>query len=119
MPAPAGTSLADEVALRDQCTVFLGGHGPVTAAGLLAGIPADTVPDPPQAPMMHLLLDTTRDGYAAAARRLAEEQGIWVWPQAMTTVDPRVQKVELSVGDATCALPPDRIRDIILALVAR
>ena len=37
----------------------------------------------------------------------------------MTTVDPRVQKVELSVGDAIAALPPDRVRDIITALVAR
>ena len=45
MPVPAKTSLADEVALRDRCTVFLNGHGPVTAAGLLAGIPADTVTD--------------------------------------------------------------------------
>jgi len=77
------------------------------------------VPDPPQVPMMHLLLATTQDSYTGAARRLAEEQGIWVWPQAMTTADPRVQKVELSVGDATCALPPDRVRDIITALTAR
>ncbi len=37
----------------------------------------------------------------------------------MTTVDPRAQKVELSVGDATCALSPDRIRDIIAALIVR
>jgi threonine aldolase len=87
------------------------------ALGDVAGV--RVVPDPPQVPMMHLLLDTTQDSYAAAARRLAGEQGIWVWPQAMTTVDPRVQKVELSVGDATCALPPDRVRDIITALIAR
>ena len=77
------------------------------------------VPDPPQVPMMHLLLDTTQDRYVAAARRLAEERGIWVRPQAMTTADPRVQKVELPVGDATCALPPDRVRDIITALISR
>jgi hypothetical protein len=69
--------------------------------------------------MMHLLLDTTQDRYIAAARRLAEEQGIWVRPQAMTTADPRVQKVELPVGDATCTLSPDRVRDIIAALITR
>src|SRR6516225_5832879 len=45
MPAIAEMSLAEQAALRDQCTVFLGGHGPVTAAGLLAGIPADTDTD--------------------------------------------------------------------------
>src|SRR2546429_388770 len=31
--------------LRDQCTTFLVGHGPVTASGMLASIPPDTVPD--------------------------------------------------------------------------
>ena len=36
----------------------------------------------------------------------------------MTTPDPGVQRVELSVGDATCALPAARVRDIITALVA-
>ena len=45
MPATDELTFSDENALRDQCTVFLTGHGPVTAAALLASIPADTVPD--------------------------------------------------------------------------
>src|SRR5262250_1641489 len=45
MPAIEEMSVAEQRELRDQCTVFLAGHGPVTAAGLLAGIPADTVTD--------------------------------------------------------------------------
>ena len=32
-------------ALRDRCTRFLAGHGPVNAAAMLATIPADTKPD--------------------------------------------------------------------------
>jgi threonine aldolase len=76
------------------------------------------VPDPPQVPMMHLLLATSQEGYGAAARRLAAEQGTWTWPQAMTTGDPAVQRVELSVGDGTCALDSAEIRDLIAALVA-
>jgi len=44
MPAEE-MSLAEQRELRDQCTVFLTGHGPVTAARLLADIPADTVAD--------------------------------------------------------------------------
>jgi threonine aldolase len=76
------------------------------------------VPDPPQVPMMHLLLTTSPAGFAAAARRVAAEQGVWTWPQAMTTTDPGVQRVELSVGDATCALDPAEIRDIVAALAA-
>jgi threonine aldolase len=89
-------------------------------AAALGGVPGiRVVPDPPQAPMMHLLLATTQDGFAAAARGLAAEQQIWAWPEAMTTGDPGVQRVELSVGDATCALEPRQVRDIIAALIAR
>jgi threonine aldolase len=87
------------------------------ALGEVAGV--RVVPDPPQVPMMHLLLDTTQDGLAAAARRLAVEQRVWTWPgaMAMTTADPGVQRVELSVGDATRALPPDQVRDIVADLI--
>jgi hypothetical protein len=74
------------------------------------------VPDPPQAGLMHLLLSTTQEGFAAAAGRLAAEQHIWTWPQAMPTPDPGVQRVELQVGDATHALRPGQVRDIIAAL---
>jgi threonine aldolase len=93
-------------------------HARAIAAGLRDVTGVRVVPDPPQAPIMHLLLATTPGGYAAAARQLAAEQRIWVWPDAMTTADPAVQRVELSVGDATCALPPDQVRDIFAALVA-
>ncbi len=76
------------------------------------------VPDPPHVSMMHLLLTATQEGFAAAARRLAAEQGVWTWPQAMVTPDPGVQRVELYVGDATRAVPPGQVRDIITALAA-
>jgi threonine aldolase len=94
-------------------------HARAIAAALTDVTGVRVVPDPPQAPMMHLLLNTTQDRFAAAARRLATEQGIWVWPNAMTTIDPGVQRVELSVGDGTCSLEPDRVRDIIAALIGR
>ena len=45
MPVTEEMRLAEQRELRDQCTVFLAGHGPVTAAGLLADIPTDTVTD--------------------------------------------------------------------------
>src|SRR5215469_6471433 len=41
-PMPAAD---EQAALRDQCTSFLTGHGPVSVADVIAGIPADTVPD--------------------------------------------------------------------------
>ena len=76
------------------------------------------IPDPPQVSMMHLMLATSQEGFTAAARRLAAERGVWTWPQAMTTADPGVQRVELAVGDATLDLEPSEVRDIIAALVA-
>ena len=36
----------------------------------------------------------------------------------MITPDPGVQRVELYVGDATCGVSPDRVRDIVTALTA-
>jgi threonine aldolase len=76
------------------------------------------IPDPPQTPMMHLLLDTTAEGFAATARSLASEHGVWTWPQAMPTADPGVQRIELSVGDATCELTAGETAKIIAAFTA-
>jgi threonine aldolase len=73
------------------------------------------VPDPPQTPMLHLLLRTSPEAFAGGARRLAE-QGLWTWPKAMTTADPAVQRVELPVGEATTALTLDEVRDAVATL---
>jgi threonine aldolase len=94
-------------------------HARAIAAALADVTGVRVVPDPPQVPMMHLLLNTTPDKFTAAAHHLAADQGIWTWPKAMTTTDPGIQRVELSVGDATCTLKPDRIRDIITALTGQ
>jgi threonine aldolase len=76
------------------------------------------VPDPPQVPMMHVLLRTSKEAFAAAARRLAADRGIWAArPQLSATGDPRTLRLELSVGDATCALKPAEIREIFAELV--
>src|SRR5437763_17175568 len=114
------TDVPEQAALRDQCTVFLTGHGPVRPADLLASIPADTVPDRYGDGGVVAELEAEIAGLLGkpAARRLAAEQGVWTWPQAMVTPDPGVQRVELYVGDATRAVPPDKGRDIITALAA-
>jgi threonine aldolase len=74
------------------------------------------VPDPPQTPMMHLLFDVAPERFVANARRLADEQGIWVWPEAMATGDPGVVRCELSVGRATCRLEPGQVAATLQAL---
>jgi threonine aldolase len=89
-------------------------------ADALRDLPGVTiVPDPPQTPMLHLLLRTTAEDFTAAARRLATEQGLWTWPAAVGTPDPGTQRVELSVGDATLALRPGEVREIIGNLLPR
>jgi hypothetical protein len=75
------------------------------------------VPAVPQAPMMHLLLRTTVERFAAAARRVAEDELTWVWPQARATADPAVVRVELSVGRATCTWPPAEVARVVGALL--
>jgi threonine aldolase len=93
-------------------------HAVAIAAALadLEGI--KVVPDPPQVPMMHLLLRTSPEAFAAAARKLAAEHGIWAArPQPAVTADPSMLRLELSVGDATCALAPAEIREIFAELV--
>jgi threonine aldolase len=76
------------------------------------------VPDPPQTPMMHLLFGVSEERYKANARRLADDDGIWVWPTPMPTDDPDVVRCELSVGRATCRLDPAEIAKILQALCA-
>lgn len=88
-------------------------------AEAVAGVPSvRVVPDPPQTPMLHLLLSTTAEAYAAAARRLADETGLWVWPRAMATGDPAVLRCELSVGRATLRHKPEFIAETLACLTA-
>lgn len=77
-------------------------HAKAIAAELAKFDAVRVVPDPPQTPMMHLLLRTTPERFAEAARALAADRGVFAWPGAMATGDPDVQRLELSVGDATC-----------------
>jgi threonine aldolase len=89
-------------------------------AAALSGVPGVTVvPDPPQVPMMHVLLRVARDDYTKAARRLAEGQGIWVSPFCTPTADPAVQRLELAVGDATLDFTPTAVAEIFTGLIGR
>jgi threonine aldolase len=88
-------------------------------ASALAAVPGVTViPDPPQVPMMHLLLRTSQDDFTSATRRLAEDHGIWIRPSCQPTADPGVQRLELSVGDGTMGFSPAELADIFAALTS-
>ena len=89
-------------------------------ASALGDVPGvRVVPDPPQTPMMHLLIEVSQDGFGQAVRDLAAGQGIWTWPRAMTTADPGRQRVELTVGDATMEFAPAEVAGVIAALGAK
>jgi threonine aldolase len=88
-------------------------------AGALRDVPGvRVVPDPPQTSLMHLMIDTTAERFEATARSLASERGVWTWQRAMTTVDPGVQRVELTVGDGTCALSAKDAAEIVATFAA-
>jgi threonine aldolase len=93
-------------------------HARAIVAALAGQDRVQAVPDPPQTPMVHLLLQVDGAAYERNARRLAEEEGLWVWPQASPTADPQVQRVELGVGRATCQLDAETAADALRALVA-
>ena len=88
-------------------------HARAIAAALADVDGVRVVPDPPHTPMMHLLFSVPADRFTANARRLADDDGIWVWPEPMPTDDPGVVRCELSVGRATCRLDPARIVEIL------
>ncbi len=73
------------------------------------------VPDPPQTPMLHLVLRTGPDEFRAAVRSLAEG-GLWTWERPMATGVPGLVRVELPVGDATMALALEEIREAVATL---
>jgi threonine aldolase len=90
-----------------------------TIAAALADIDdVRVVPDAPHTPMMHLLFSVSEDRFTTNARRLADDEGIWVWPEPMPTDDPGVVRCELSVGRATCRLSPPEIVTILQSLCA-
>lgn len=77
----------------------------------------EVLPDPPQVPMMHLLLRRDAEGLRAAALDLAEREGVWTWPRFQPTKSPNVQWVELTVGDGTLGFRPEEAREVLLRLL--
>jgi threonine aldolase len=92
------------------------GHARAIADALREAPGVEVIPDPPQTSMMHLLLKTTQESFAARARQLAKDRGVWTWPEAGLTGDPGTQRVELAVGDATLEFKPEEISDIVATL---
>jgi threonine aldolase len=108
------------VGLRDRLPRMASyvGQAQAIAAALRAVDGVRVRPDPPQTPMMHLLLRTDADAYRSAALRLVAEQKLWVGLRSASCELPGWRRIELTVGDATLDFTPDQVRDIIASLVA-
>jgi threonine aldolase len=86
-------------------------------AAALAGLPGVTVlPDPPLTSMMHVQLAVTAEQLEQRALALAERDGTWTFPRPFVSVAPGLQRLELSVGDATLGFAPDEVRALIAEL---
>jgi threonine aldolase len=92
-------------------------HALKVAAALSKIDGVEVAPNPPQTPMMHLLLRTTPGAFAAGVRRLATEEKLWAWGVSSATDVPGYRKVELYVGDATLALDTREIAAAVRELL--
>ncbi len=101
-------ALAEMPARRDHARAI---------AAALENIPSvRVVPDPPQTPMLHLLLSVPASRYHENAKRITSETGLWLWPSAVSTGDPDVVRTELTVGRATLRHKPEFIASTLAAL---
>jgi threonine aldolase len=92
-------------------------HAKAIASELRDVAGVEVVPDPPQTPLMHLLLRTSADAFRDAVVNLATTEGIWTWQRAQATQSPNVQRVELMVGDATMDFTPSEAAAVVARLV--
>ena len=87
-------------------------------ARALHGIPGLRVlPDPPQAPMMHVQLDVTPAELRARALEIARRDKVWTFDRPFAVDSVGRLRVELSVGDATMQFAPDEVRALFQELV--
>jgi threonine aldolase len=88
-------------------------------AEILRGVPnVEVMPDPPQTPMMHLLLRVGEEAMRANACRIAKKRGVYTFAQSAPGQSASTRVVELTVGDATLKLSPQEAAEIIGELVA-
>lgn len=88
-------------------------------AKALADLPGvEVLPNPPQAPMMHLQISVSRETLESRAIDIAKRKKIWTFPRPFSTVSPTLQRIEFSIGDATMGFTPTEIRDLMGELVS-
>jgi threonine aldolase len=76
------------------------------------------IPDPPQTAMFHVLVRRPFDALEEASLGLAEETKVWLasWN---ATADPQVQRTELTIAEASFAVPLPEAEELWRALLER
>ena len=92
-------------------------HAMAIAAKLRSIPGVEVMPDPPQTPMMHILMRVQDKAFMAAAARIARERGIYTFRATMPAQSRTTRIVELSVGDKTLELTPTEVAAIVKELV--
>ena len=73
----------------------------------------EVLPEPPQSAMLHVRLSTSLEGLRAGAMRIARKERVWTFARPFATEGPRLQRCELSVGDATLELSAREIAELL------
>ncbi len=87
------------------------------ALGRLDGL--EVVPDPPQAPMMHVLLRGDRERLIDAALDVAEERGVYLFGNLFATTSPSWHGFEVPVGAGSFEIADDEARALLEEVLAR
>jgi threonine aldolase len=91
-----------------------------TLAAALGGLAnVEIVPDPPQTPMMHVLLRGERERLIDAALDVAEERGVFVFGGLASTTSPGRHRFELAVGSATLEIADDEAQALLAEVLER
>ncbi|HEY0493417.1 MAG TPA: beta-eliminating lyase-related protein [Candidatus Dormibacteraeota bacterium] len=88
-------------------------------AGALGDLPGvEVLPNPPQAPMMHLQLSISAEDLVGRCVEIARRDQIWTFPSPFSAIAPRLLRIEFSIGDATMKFTPAAVRDLVERLVS-
>ena len=110
--ASARTSLARRLPLMPRYYA----HALKIAEALLGVEGVDVMPNPPQAPMMHVMIRARQEELLERALVIAERDRVWTFPRPFATDAPHLQRVEFTVGDATLEFTPTEVRDLLAEL---
>jgi threonine aldolase len=92
----------------------------VEIGAAVAAHPAiDVLPNPPQTPLMHVLIRGDRDRLVSAALDVAEERRTWLFGRLHATPLPGVHRHELYVGEPAVEIPTGEIASLYAEILER